>query len=85
MFDFCDYLDFYFNALVRYVDEPCFSVALDMQHKIMDMKDALRRQEKEMEKRITANVMRNLSVRLENGGAIAEIESLREAIERLGK
>ena len=51
----------------------------------MSLKYALRQQDKEMEKRITENVLKSLSVRLENDGVIAEIESLREAIERLGK
>ena len=83
--DFIDYLDFYFQGLMRYIQEPCIPIALDIQHKIMGMKDALRRQEKEMEQRITANVLRYLSIRLSNDGAIDEIESLRKAIERLGK
>ena len=60
-------------------------LALDLQHKSMSLKYALRQQDKEMEKRITENVLKSISVRLENNGVIAEIESLREAIERLGK
>ena len=51
----------------------------------MGLEIALRQQEKEMEQRITDNVLKSLSVRLESNGVIAEIESLREAIERLGK
>ena len=60
-------------------------LSLDLQHKAMSLKYALRQQDKEMEQRITENVLKSLSVRLENDGVIAEIESLREAIERLGK
>lgn len=78
-------LDMFLRSLMQYIQDPSPMLSLDLQHKAMSLKDALRRQEKEMEERITANVMRNLSVHLENGGAIAEIESLREAIERLGK
>ena len=51
----------------------------------MVLKSALRQEEIAMEKRITENVLKTLSVRLENNGAIHEIESLRKAIEQLEK
>ena len=51
----------------------------------MSLQSALRQEEIEMEKRITENVLKNLSIRLENNGAINEIESLIKAIERLEK
>ena len=78
-------LDMFLRSLVWYIAEPSPTLSLDLQHKAMSLKDALRRQEKEMEERITANVMRNLYIRLSNDGAIDEIDSLREAIEQLGK
>ena len=70
---------------MRYTTDPSPMLALDLQHRIMSVKAALRQQQTEMEKRITENVLQSLSVRLESNGVIAEIESLREAIERLGK
>ena len=78
-------LDMFLRSLMQYIQEPSPMLSLDLQHKAMSLKYALRQQDKEMEKRITENVLKSLSVRLENDGVIAEIESLREAIERLGK
>ena len=78
-------LDMFLRSLMQYIQEPSPLLSLDLQHKAMSLKYALRQQDKEMEKRITENVLKSLSVRLENDGVIAEIESLREAIERLGK
>ena len=75
----------FLRSLMQYIQEPSPILSLDLQHKAMSLKYALRQQDKEMEKRITENVLKSLSVRLENDGVIAEIESLREAIERLGK
>ena len=77
--------DMFLRSLMQYIQEPSPILSLDLQHKAMSLKYALRQQDKEMEKRITENVLKSLSVRLENDGVIAEIESLREAIERLGK
>ena len=75
----------FLRSLMQYIQDPSPMLSLDLQHKAMSLKYALRQQDKEMEKRITENVLKSLSVRLENDGVIAEIESLREAIERLGK
>jgi ubiquinone biosynthesis protein UbiJ len=75
----------FLRALMQYIQELSPMLSLDLQHKAMSLKYALRQQDKEMEKRITENVLKSISVRLENNGVIAEIESLREAIERLGK
>ena len=77
--------DMFLRSLMQYIQEPSPILSLDLQHKAMSLKYALRQQDKEMEKRITENVLKSLSVRLESNGVIAEIESLREAIERLGK
>ena len=78
-------LKMFLRSLMQYAADPSPTLALDLQHRAMGLENALRQQEKEMEKRITENVLQSLSVRLESNGVIAEIESLREAIERLGK
>ena len=75
----------FLRSLMQYIQEPSPILSLDLQHKAMSLKYALRQQDKETEKRITNNVLQSLSVHLESNGVIAEIESLREAIERLGK
>ena len=69
--------DMFLRSLMQYIQEPSPILSLDLQHKAMSLKYALRQQDKEMEKRITENVLKSLSVRLENDGVIAEIESLR--------
>ena len=83
--DFEFQLKMFLRTLIRYTADPSPTLALDLQHRAMGLEIALRQQEKEMEQRITENVLKSISVRLENNCVIAEIESLREAIERLGK
>lgn len=78
-------LDMFLRSLMQYSADPSTTLALDLQHKAISLKAALRQQQTEMERRITEKVLQSLSVRLENNGVIAEIESLRETIERLGK
>ena len=83
--DFEFQLKMFLRSLMQYTAEPSPTLAWDLQRRAMGLEIALRQQEKEMEQRITDNVLKSLSVRLESNGVIAEIESLREAIERLGK
>ena len=78
-------LDMFLRSLMQYSADPSPTLALDLQHKAISLKATLRQQQTEIEQRITENVLQSLSVRLESNGVIAEIESLREAIERLGK
>ena len=83
--DFEFQLDMFLRSLMQYSAYPSPTLALDLQHKAISLKATLRQQQTEIEQRITENVLQSLSVRLESNGVIAEIESLREAIERLGK
>ena len=75
----------FLRSLMQYTTDPSATMCLDLQHRAMSLEAALSQEEKEMEKRITENVLKSLSILLESDGAIAEIESLRKAIERLGK
>ena len=83
------YLDMLLNdflrSLVQCAADPSPTMQLHLQHRVMVLKSALRQEEKAMEKRITENVLKAISVQLENNGAINEIESLRKAIEQLVK
>ena len=83
--DFEFQLDMFLRSLMQHSADPSPTLALDLQHKAISLKATLRQQQTEIEQRITENVLQSLSVRLESNGVIAEIESLREAIERLGK
>ena len=58
---------------------------MDVQRKVTHLELALSRYQMELEQRVTEKVLENLSVRVETNGALNEIKSLREAIERLGK
>ncbi|MDD6800465.1 MAG: hypothetical protein PUE85_08650 [Firmicutes bacterium] len=49
------------------------------------MRDAVREHDKEIEKRVTDNVLNALSIKLEKDGAIEEIKSLKKAIDDLGR
>ena len=77
--------DLFLRELLEYANNPSPSLSLDLQRKALSLKVALRQQQAEMEQRITENVLRSISVRLETNGAITEIESLRKAFERFGK
>lgn len=83
------YLDMLLNdflrSLVQCAADPSPTMQLHLQHRVMVLKSALRQEEKAMEKRITENVLKAISVQFENNGAINEIESLRKAIEQLVK
>ena len=78
-------LDFFLRALMQYVENPSTNLTFDLSHKIIMLKHALRQERAEMEKRITENVLKNISIQLQNNGVITEIESLRNAIEQLEK
>ena len=60
-------------------------MSMQLQHKTVCLQCAIRQQQMEMEKRITENVLKSISMQLETNGAISEIESLKKAIENLGK
>ena len=75
----------FLRSLMQYTTDPSATLCLDLQHRAMSLEIALHQEQTEMERRITENVLKRLSVLFESKGAIAEIESLREAIERLGK
>ena len=77
--------DMFLRSLMQYIQEPSPILSLDLQHKAMSLKAALRQQQTETEQRVTEKVLQRLSVRLQDDCVIAEIDSLREAIERLGK
>ena len=68
-----------------YIESPSPAMSMLLQHKTVGLKYAIRQQQMEMEKRIAENVLKSISMQLETNGAISEIESLKKAIENLGK
>ena len=77
--------EFFLRSLIQYAEDPSPTLTFDLQHKVIALRAALRQESAEMEKRITENVLKNVSIQLHNNGAITEIESLRKAIEQLEK
>lgn len=70
---------------MAYIENPCPATSLQLQSKVFLLKLSQEQREAEMEKRITDKVLSALSVRLDAGGAIKEVDSLNRAIERLGQ
>ena len=71
------------ERLILHHDSP--SVKLDYTHKEMAFRYAVREYAQEMEQRITENVLKAISIKLESGDALNEIKALQNAIDRLGK
>ena len=77
--------DAYLRALTSYTDNPCVNTKVYLQHKTNDLVRSLAELEKDMEQRVTENVLKALSVQFETGDAIKEIDSLKHALDRLGE
>lgn len=84
-----DYLEFQIDQLIRaltiYMEHPDINTNFQLQHKTMDLRLAIRDYTKELEERVTNNVLNAISVKIEKEGAIKEIKSLKKAIEDLGR
>ena len=84
-----DYVDFqidqFLRALTVYMENPDINTKFELQRRAIYLRNAVREHDKEMEKRITDNVLNALSVKLEKDGVIEEIKSLKKNIEDLGR
>lgn len=67
------------------MENPGVNTNFQLQRMGIYLRDAVRRHDKEMEKRVTDNVLKALSIKFETDGAIDEIKSLQKAIEDLGR
>ena len=65
------------------MEQPVVNNNFQLQRSAIYLRDAVREHDKEIEKRVTENVLNALSVKLETDGAIKEINSLKQAIENL--
>ena len=75
----------FLRALTIYVDTPSSDTKFQLQRRANDFIRAVIEQENNMEQRITDNVLKALSVQLETGDAIREIDGLKRALDRLGE
>ena len=75
----------FLRALTIYVDTPSSDTKFQLQRSANDFVRAVIEQENNMEQRITDNVLKALSVQLETGDAIREIDGLKRTLDRLGE
>ena len=75
----------FLRALTIYVDTPSSDTKFQLQRRANDFVRAAIEQENNMEQRITDNVLKALSVQLETGDAIREIDGLKRTLDRLGE
>lgn len=75
----------FLRALTIYVDTPSSDTKFQLQRRANDFVRAVIEQENNMEQRITDNVLKALSVQLETGDAIREIDGLKRTFDRLGE
>ena len=75
----------FLRALTIYVGTPSSDTKFQLQRRANDFVRAVIEQENNMEQRITDNVLKALSVQLETGDAIREIDGLKRTLDRLGE
>ena len=61
------------------------STRFDLQLKAISLRSAIREHSTEMERRITENLLKAISIKFESGDALNEIKTLKNAIDSLGK
>lgn len=73
------------RSIISYHREPCAGSDLELQRSAIYLKLALRDYEKDMVTRVTDNVLNALSVSADVADAVRKIDSLNDAIKRLGE
>ena len=75
----------FLRSLTNCMEHQDVGTMFDLQRKAISLRDAIHEHSKEMESRITENVLKAISIKLEDNGVIDEIKSLKNAINSLGK
>lgn len=78
-------LDFYLRALFAYIENPSPAAKMNYSSNEMYFRHVIREHIQQMEKQITENVLKAISIKLESGDALNEIKALKNAIDSLGK
>ena len=78
-------MDFYLRALFAYIENPSPSTKMHYCSNELYFRRAVMEHCQQMEDRITENVLKAISIKLESGDALNEIKALQNAIDRLGK
>lgn len=74
---------YFFESLMNYIKTPCTENYLNLIGKQMIMEHYLQQEEIERENRIVDKVLERLSVRIDKDGALADIKSLRDELQKL--
>lgn len=83
MFNLNRNLDNFLRALDIYLENPSNNTKYQLRKYASILSYAIQEHDKELERRVTANVLKELSMKLESSGAINEIQSLKKAIDDL--
>ena len=75
----------FLRSLTNCMEHNDISTRFDLQLKAISLRDAIHEHFKEMESRITENVLKAISIKFESGDTLKEIKVLENAIDRLGK
>lgn len=78
-------LEMFLRALYACLDNPSPNTMFQLQRKAFHLRFVFQKHEQEVEKRITENVLKALSVKVETDDAIKKINALDKAIQNLGK
>lgn len=78
-------VEMFLRSLTNCMEHQDVGTMFDLQRKAISLRDAIHEHSKEMESRITENVLKAISIKLEDNGVIDEIKSLKNAINSLGK
>ena len=78
-------LEIFLRSLTNCMEHNDIITMFDLQRKAISLRSAIREYSTEMERRITENVLRAISIKFESGDALNEIKTLKNAIDSLGK
>lgn len=78
-------VDMFLRSLTNCMEHNDISTRFDLQLKAISLRDAIHEHFKEMESRITENVLKAISIKFESGDALKEIKPLKNAINSLVK
>ena len=78
-------IDSFLRSLTNCMEHKDVGTMFDLQRKAISLRIAIQEYSKQMESRITENVLKAISIKLESGDALKEIKALKNAIDSLGK
>ena len=78
-------LEYFIRSLINWIQYPGANSMFDFQRKAISLRRGVSEYSKQMEERITKNVLNAIAIKIEKDGALNEIKALKNAIDSLGK